>query len=157
MQKQQENEKIIFFFFQIRKKKKLKVKLMSFCYINAETKLKKRTLSFFLSNRNKFTSPANEFLPHECRNNSKMKKINSLLFNQNKFTSPANEFPLHKCRNKKKRIYSFSNPKTFKSQPMSFCYKGIAKKTGEPIVRCNQLIFFKSVKSILTKKKFASF
>ena len=47
-------------------KKKLQVQLMSFCYINVENKNEKM-ISF--SNLKKCTSPANEFLSHECRNN----------------------------------------------------------------------------------------
>ena len=46
----------------------------------------------------KFTSTANEFLFHKCRNDRKIGKKSHL----KKFTSPANDFLLHKYRNNKK-------------------------------------------------------
>jgi len=52
---------------------------------------------FSFSKLKKCTSPANQFLSHECKN--KNKKI-IFFFKSEKITSPANEFPLHKCRNR---------------------------------------------------------
>ena len=59
-----------------------------------------------------YTSPANEFLLHKCRNN---RKINFIFSNLKKFTSPANEFLLQKCRNKRKmkKYKRISNLKKF--------------------------------------------
>ena len=45
----------------------------------------------------KYTSPANEFLLHECRNNKKMKNKGNIYFsNLKKCTSPSNKFLLHR-------------------------------------------------------------
>ena len=129
---------------------------MSFCYINVETKMKKW---FFFSNLKKFTSPANEFLLHECRNKNKQKWIfsfsnlknftspaNEFLLhnaetnnkykfsyfsNQKNFTSPADEFLLHKSRNK--NDFFFLNLKIFTNKLISFSYKGIAKGIVHPM------------------------
>ena len=56
---------ITFFFFQIWKN--LQVQLMSFYYISIET-IGKWKKWFIFSNLKKCTSPANEFLLHECKN-----------------------------------------------------------------------------------------
>ena len=64
---------------------------MSFCYMNAETRIKINDFSF---KSEKITGPANEFLLHECRN--KNRKTIFPFKTEKKITSPANEFPLHK-------------------------------------------------------------
>ena len=48
---------------------------------------------YIFSNLKKFTSPANEFLIHKCRNNRKMQKSKKKIGKI--YTSPANEFLLH--------------------------------------------------------------
>ena len=58
-------KKMIFFF---KSEKNVQVQLMSFCHMNAETRIKKMNFSLFPSNPRKFTSPANEPLLHKCRN-----------------------------------------------------------------------------------------
>ena len=50
----------------------------------------------FFSKQEKFTSPANEFLLHKCRNKNRKKNYFSKL---KKFTSPANEFLLNNINN----------------------------------------------------------
>ena len=72
----------------------------------------------FFSNLKKYTSPANEFLLHKCRN--KNKKI--IFFSKlKKITSPANEFLLHN-RNNSKMIFFFSKLKNVQVQLMRFYY-----------------------------------
>ena len=72
---------------------------MSFHYINVET-IGKLKNYFPFQIRKKCTSPANEFLSHECRNKNKKNVFFLFLFNPRKSTSPANEPLPHKCRNK---------------------------------------------------------
>ena len=93
---------------------------MSFCYINVETKMK---TEFFFSNLKKFTSRANEFLLHKCRNKNKK----WFFFNPKNFTSPANKILLRKCRNIKKRKnnFYFQIWKNLQVQLMSFYYINI--------------------------------
>ena len=55
------------------------------------------TLVIF-TNLKKFTSQANEFLSHKCRNKNKKMIFFS---NLKKSVSPANEFLLYECRNNK--------------------------------------------------------
>ena len=74
----------------------------------------------FFSNLKKFTSPANEFLLHKCRNKRKMKKW-FFFSNPKKITSPSNEFLLHRIEWKNAQVLL-----------MSFSYKGIAKKCTSP-------------------------
>ena len=106
--------KINNFFFQ--NWKNVQVQLMSLYYI-IETIVKWKNGLFF-SNLKKFTSPANEFLLHKCRNNRKMKK-RFFFSNLKKFTSPANVFLLHKCKNnrKMKKRFFFSNLKKCMKDP----------------------------------------
>ena len=68
----------------------------------------------------KFTSPANEFPLHKCKN--KNGKMNFFLFfsNLKKCTSPANELLFHKCRNKKKINSFLSNLKKSTSPASDF-------------------------------------
>ena len=93
---------------------------------------------YFFSKLKKITSPANEFLLHKCINNRKMKNV-FFFSNLKKFTSPANEFLLHKCRNK--RYIFFLNLKKLQVQLMSFCYMNV-----ETINKTIYIFFIKSAK-----------
>ena len=78
----------------------------------------KKLIFFFKSE--KFTSPANEFLLHKCRNNRKIKKM-IFFSNLKNVTSPASEFLLDRIVWKNAQVLL-----------MSFFYKGIAKKCTSP-------------------------
>ena len=65
----------------------------------------KKLIFFFKSE--KFTSPANEFLLHKCRNNEKIKKM-IFFSNLKNVTSPANEFLLHRYSEKIVQVYLMS-------------------------------------------------
>ena len=114
--------------------KNVQVQLMSFYHINIET-IGKLKNYFFISKLKKCTSPANQFLSHECRNKNK----NMIFFsNLKKCTRPANEFLLHRCRNNrkmKKKILSFKSEKNLQVQPMSFSYINAEKKKNEFLIK----------------------
>ena len=100
-----------FFFLPNLKKKHTQVHPMSFYYINTERIGKWKTGSS-LSNPKKFTSPANVFLLHKWKNEF--------------FLFTSNEILLHKRRNKKKKkkyiFLSKSEKKNVQVQLTSFYY-----------------------------------
>ena len=73
---------------------------MSFCYINVETKNKKKYI--FFSNLKKFTSLANEFLLHRYSKKNVQVQLMSFCYigTAKKCTSTANEFLLHRYSEK---------------------------------------------------------
>ena len=77
------------FFFQISKN--VQVRLMSFCYRNVGTNIKKW---FFFSNLKKFTSPSNEFPLHRIEWKNAQVLLMSFTYKgiAKKCTSPSNEF-----------------------------------------------------------------
>ena len=108
---------------------------MSFCYLNAETKMKKQFF-LFKTGKKKNASPANELPLHKCRNNRKMIKINFSLSNPKKLTSPPNEYLLQGIENNctspsnEFLLYRIERKKNAKVLPMSFSYKHADRRTS---------------------------
>ena len=117
--------------------KNVQVQLMNFCYINAETKMKKMISSPQIWK--KCTSAANELLFHKCRYNRKInlplksekmykwKKKLGFYFKKaetkmifhfqiwKKCTNPANELLFHKCIKNRRMNFPFKSEKMYKS------------------------------------------
>ena len=107
----------------------LQVQLTSFCYINAETKMKKWFLP--LKSEKKCTSAANELLFHKCRYNRKM----NLPLKSEKMYKSSYWVSISKMQ-KQKWFFSFKSEKNAQIQRMSFCFIN-AEKIGEWIFLSN--------------------